>query len=273
MWNIQIIARYSFILSVLIDTTTFAYINTINQKKILFSSRTAPSKPNTVLSVVKESSSNTENSIKSINSIQKSVAVLALSTSLLSISSTHNIANAYETSADYAGDAVTSAVRMLQDASGNREETFAAYENIRDIITEGKGVGGSLSYSGLDLQRGVVADEDTTIYNPGLTLLTESEKNTLVQAVVQSRKAALPTAETSWSEKNEGAYKFLKYNLDPFHLVEISGYLSILPFWAAFVYLGNIFVQQNARSVFQASYLLSVALVFGPILALVAFGS
>lgn len=278
MWNMQKLTRYFVLVFALIETSTLAYINTFLQKKMVISSnKQLPSqRTNTILSAVDEESSTNE----VINNIKKSVSILALSTSLLAISSnTPIIANAaYEitgqlSSTDYAGDTVSSAVQMIQEASGNREKTFTAYQNIRDIITEGKGVGGSLSFSGVDIKRGEIADEDTTIYNPGLVLLTESEKNTLVEAIVQSRKVSLTTAETSWSETNESAYQFLKQKLDPFHLVEISGYLSILPFWAALVYLGNIFVQQNARGVFQASYLVSIALVFGPIVALVAFAS
>lgn len=278
MWNMQKLTRYFVLVFALIETSTLAYINTFLHKKIVISSnKQLPSqRTNTILSAVDEESSTNE----VINNIKKSVSILALSTSLLAISSnTPIIANAaYEitgqlSSTDYAGDTVSSAVQMIQEASGNREKTFTAYQNIRDIITEGKGVGGSLSFSGVDIKRGEIADEDTTIYNPGLVLLTESEKNTLVEAIVQSRKVSLNTAETSWSETNESAYQFLKQKLDPFHLVEISGYLKILPFWAALVYLGNIFVQQNARGVFQASYLVSIALVFGPIVALVAFAS
>jgi len=280
MRNIQRLAAYNFLLIALIEKIALAYVNTIIQKpKIFISSNqrtlSQPQRTNTILSaVLEEKESSSTNNHELVTNIQKSVSILALSTSLLAAPIIANAAYESPSSSDYAGDTVSSAVRMLQEASGNREKTFVAYENIRDIITEGKGVGGSLSYSGVDLQRGEIADEDTTIYNPGLTLLTESEKNTLVQAIVQSRKTALSAnSETSWDDTNESAYNFLKEKLDPFHLVEIKGYLSILPFWGAFLYLANIFVQQNARAVFQASYLLSVALVFGPIVALVVFGS
>lgn len=276
MWKKEKATGYLILLFSLVSTTTLAYINTIIRKKSYMTTR-RPSQHNIILSgelvEVDESKPKNNKSSSTVNNIKKSASLLALSTVFVTTMTSRIIVNAYETSTDDASDAVSSAVRMLKDASGNREKTFDGYENIRDMITEGKGVGGSLSYSGVDLKRGVVADEDTTIYNPGLTLLTESEKNVLVQAIVQSRKASLPTAETSWSDENESVYNFLKEKLDPFHLVEIGGYLKILPFWGALLYVGNIFVQQNARSIFSASYLLSVALVFGPILALVAFGS
>jgi hypothetical protein len=55
-------------------------------------------------------------------------------------------APAYEAS-DYASETVTQAVKSLNDAQGNADSTFSAYENIAAIITEGKGVGGSINYS------------------------------------------------------------------------------------------------------------------------------
>ena len=41
---------------------------------------------------------------------------------------------------------------------------------------------------GVNLERGYVADEDTSIYNPGLSLLTESEKERLIEAIIDNRK-------------------------------------------------------------------------------------
>jgi hypothetical protein len=57
---------------------------------------------------------------------------------------------AYE-DADYASETVQSAVQSLKDASGNSEQTFKSYENVADIITEGKGVGGTINYKGVQL--------------------------------------------------------------------------------------------------------------------------
>lgn len=56
-----------------------------------------------------------------------------------------NIAHAYDSS-DYASETVTQAVNSLKDARGNADATFKAYENVAAIITEGKGVGGSINY-------------------------------------------------------------------------------------------------------------------------------
>ena len=78
--------------------------------------------------------------------------------------------------------------------------------------------------AGVTLERGYVADEDTTIYNPGLSLLTESEKNSLVNAIIENRKGNI--ASNSWSQDNEYAFDFLKTRLDPLHMYELKGYLK-----------------------------------------------
>lgn len=175
----------------------------------------------------------------------------------------------YESS-DYASETVTSAVQNLRSAAGDVERSFGVFEDIAAIITEGKGVGGSLSYTGVKLERGYIADEDTTIYNPGLSLLTESEKERLVDEIVKNRKVGIE--KKAWSENNEFAFDFLKQKLDPLHMYELRGYLGILPFYGAAVYLGTFFVQQNFRSVFPAAYIIGAVAVFGPIAVLVAFG-
>ena len=121
------------------------------------------------------------------------------------------------------------------------------------------------------MERGYVADEDTSIYNPGLTLLTESEKERLVEAVITSRKEGLATGQ--WSENNEFAYEYLKGTLDPLHMVELSGFLGFVPFYGALIYLAVLAVQQNLRGLFTQAHLVGVAAFFGPILALIAAGS
>lgn len=120
------------------------------------------------------------------------------------------------------------------------------------------------------MDRGYVADEDTSIYNPGLTLLTESEKERLVEAVISARKDGLTKGQ--WSENNEFAFEFLREKLDPFHMVELSGFLKFVPFYAAILYVGVLAVQQFARGAFQIAYLVGVAAFFLPILALIAAG-
>ncbi len=120
------------------------------------------------------------------------------------------------------------------------------------------------------LNEGYVADEDTTIYNPGLTLLTQSEKERLVASLIQNRQIGL--SSNHWSENNEYAFDFLKQKLDPLHMYKLSGYLAILPYWGAILYLGALFAQQNARGVFPLVYGLCALGVFGPVVVLVANG-
>ena len=178
---------------------------------------------------------------------------------------------AYEPT-DYASETVQLSLRALQDASsstsgGSVEATVQAYESIAAIIIEGKGVGGQINYQGIALDRGYVADEDTTIYNPGLTLLTESEKDRLVEAVIQSKQVA-----SSWNGDAQAGYEFLVEKMDPLHMYELRGYLKIVPFYAAAVYVGVLAVQQLARDMFPAAYFLGVAAIFVPALVLVSLG-
>ena len=124
--------------------------------------------------------------------------------------------------------------------------------------------------AGVRLERGYVADEDTTIYNPGLSLLTESEKDQIIGGVIQNRKENV--AKKSWSTDNEFAYDFLKTKLDPLHMVELKGYLGALPFYGAAVYLVAIAVQQFARDLFPVAYVVGAVVVFLPAAVLIAFG-
>ncbi len=195
------------------------------------------------------------------------LSILFTTTTLLP--SNNNIANAYEES-DYASETVTTVVQALKSSTGQIDSTFSALEDVAKIITEGKGVGGQLTYDGVRLNEGYVADEDTTIYNPGLSLLTESEKERLVDAIIQNRKGSLSTNQ--WNENNEYAFSFLKQKLDPLHMYELGGYLKILPFWGAVLYLVAVAVQQNARGVFPLVYGLCALGVFGPVIVLVASG-
>ena len=206
------------------------------------------------LSLQKDNNNN-EDDINS-NSIQHSpiistvtAASLALTLSLTPIlTSNPQIVNAYEES-DYASETVTNVVSQLKSTAGDVDGTFTTLEDIAKIITEGKGVGGTLTYDGVKLNEGQnVADEDTTIYNPGLTLLTSSEKERLVSAIIDNRKVGLSTSH--WSENNEFAFDFLKQKLDPLHMYELEGYLGILPFYGAALYLVALFVQKNARGIF-----------------------
>jgi hypothetical protein len=120
------------------------------------------------------------------------------------------------------------------------------------------------------LERGYVADEDTAIYNPGLTLLTESEKERLVESVIQSRKDCLSTGQ--WSQTNEYGYEFLKTTLDPLHMAELSGFLGFVPVYGALIYLAVLAVQQNVKTLFTQAYLAGVAAFFLPIIGLILAG-
>lgn len=178
-------------------------------------------------------------------------------------------ANAYDTS-DYASETVQTSIADLKAAKGNAAETFKVYESIAAIITEGRGVGGQINYKGVELERGYVADEDTSIYNPGLSLLTESEKERLVEGVIDTRKAGLNAKQ--WSEENEYAYQFLRGKLDPYHMFELSGFLSIVPYYGAAIYVVVLAVQQFFRDAFQVSYVVGAVAFFAPIIGLVLLG-
>lgn len=175
-------------------------------------------------------------------------------------------AYAYDGS-DYASDTVQAAVKSLKDSAGNEQDTFQVYEFIAEIIAEGKGVGGNVDYKGVTLDRGYIADEDTSIYNPGLTLLTEGEKQKLVDSLVQSRKVGIE--KNQWSEKNQSAFSYLKFQLDPLHMTELRGYLKVAPFLIGALYLGVLAVQQMARDLFPVAYIAAVIIVVAPAAALV----
>jgi hypothetical protein len=177
---------------------------------------------------------------------------------------------AYESSSTIDTDAVERSLQQLKTASGHADATLQAYEAVASIITEGTGVGGSINFKGVQLDRGYVADEDTSIYNPGLTLMTESEKERLVQGVIASRNEGIISQE--WNAQNQFAFDFLRGKLDPLHMVELRGYLSVLPVYAAVVYASVLAVQQAARNVFPVAYFVGVAAIVLPIIGLIVAG-
>mmetsp|Transcript_12197 Transcript_12197/g.17767 ORF Transcript_12197/g.17767 Transcript_12197/m.17767 type:complete len:267 (+) Transcript_12197:51-851(+) len=205
--------------------------------------------------------------------LKKGVASMTFA-AMLSLSTLNpQLAQAYDDvydSYDSDADTVATVVKSLKETPGDAAASFKVFESINDIITEGKGVGGNINYKGVALERGYVADEDTTIYNPGLSLLTESEKDRIINAVIQNRKENL--SKKTWSKDNEVAYDFLKTRLDPLHMVELRGYLGILPFYGAAVYLAALAVQQFSRDLFSGAYIASAAAIFLPIAVLIAFG-
>ena len=92
-----------------------------------------------------------------------------------------------------------------------------------------------------------------------------------MEAVVANRKFALQKGD--WPRTNQLAFEFLRVKLDPFHVAELRGYLQILPFYAAAVYLGVLAVQQFLRDFFPAAYIVGVVAIFAPAIFLVALGS
>ena len=96
----------------------------------------------------------------------------------------------------------------------------------------------------MKLDGAAIVDEDTTVYNPGPTLLSGAEKTRLVDALVDNRAAGL--AASRWSEDNEDAFVFLKGALDPLHTHKLAGYLGILPMWGAALYLAATCAEERA---------------------------
>ncbi|KAL3936801.1 MAG: hypothetical protein SGBAC_007955 [Bacillariaceae sp.] len=218
--------------------------------------------------LVKKATAPTELSAKSPkHSVEHALASTLLAASLAV--ATPLAAQAYAPS-DYASDTVQDVVAALKQNRGNLEGTFQAYESVAEIITTGKGVGGMVNYKGVALERGYVADEDTSVYNPGLTLLTESEKERLVEAVVDARKEGLQKCKSD--ENIERAFAEVKGKLDPFHTYELKGYLGFVPYYGAILYLGVFAVQQFARGLFPVAYGLGVLAFFGPAIAIIAAG-
>lgn len=171
---------------------------------------------------------------------------------------------------DYASETVQTVLQGLKENSGNADGTVRVLEEIAAIITEGKGVGGEINYQGIQLERGYVSDEDTTIYNPGLSLLTESEKTKIMEGIVESRKAGLSTDQ--WNIDTEAGFAFVRDRIDPLHMYELKGYLQIVPFYVAVLYGAVLAVQQFARDLFAPAYVVAALLFFAPIVVLVSIG-
>ena len=66
---------------------------------------------------------------------------------------------------------------------------------------------------------------------------------------------------------------FLKRQFDPYHILEINGYLKVAPFLGGAVYLGLIFVQRNIPQIFPSAYIAGAVVVFGPLAALYLLAS
>jgi hypothetical protein len=80
------------------------------------------------------------------------LALLLSTSALTSTSASGGRAFAYDSSSsssDYASETVTNVVKRLGDMAGNVDGTYGILEDISMIITEGKGVGGTLTYGEL----------------------------------------------------------------------------------------------------------------------------
>lgn len=250
-----------------------AYSTPTNHKASAFNSHKLASSPSST--AANESTAATASTRKPLIPpvIQKGLSTLAL-TGAITVSTAIGgtlLPTAHAADLDLNGDdTVEIVLQNLKDSTGDATKSFQVFESISDIIKEGTGVGGSLSYNGVKLDRGYVADEDTAIYNPGLSLLTESEKSSLVTAIIQNKKGNI--AAKTWSEDNEYAYDFLKTKLDPLHMVELAPFLKALPFLGGALYLVALAVQQLARELFEVAYVVSALVIFIPIIGLIAAG-
>ena len=93
------------------------------------------------------------------NSITASLAIAIASTQLLfsplSSPSSAAFAYNYDESDKYASETVTNVVTKLQSSAGDVDATFNTLEEVAKIITEGEGVGGTLTYGELRRRIGV----------------------------------------------------------------------------------------------------------------------
>ena len=112
--------------------------------------RTAPSRLLPLHSHENEQHTSFQNNINKPQS-KLTAATLALAIAMSSASPltiNPSVSNAYDPN-DYASETVTAAVQSLKDSTGDTKATFSTFESIAEIITEGKGVGGSINYSTL----------------------------------------------------------------------------------------------------------------------------
>ena len=138
------------------------------------------------------------------------------------------------------------------------------------IIAKGEGIGGDVSFSGSNLNlRGVeVSGEDTSIYNPGLTLMSQDEKDYIVKGLHKVKSSPLKLNSDS-----QGSLNYLIGLLDPLHTYELSSYLARLPITTAASYFLSLAVIFFARDVFPYAYVAIVLVgVMAPALFAIVFG-
>lgn len=92
-----------------------------------------------------------------------------------------------------------------------------------------------------------------------------------MEAIIQARAAGI--SANQWNQDNQLGFEFLREKLDPLHVHELRGYLSVFPVLTAIVYLAVLAVQQlTPRSFFPIAYFVGVAMVLGPAALLIATG-
>ena len=88
-----------------------------------------------------------------LRSIQKEISTIALTAAITTATVTATVANANDfidldasSSLPTGEDTVKLVLQDLKDSTGDASKSFKVFETVNDIITEGKGVGGSLNY-------------------------------------------------------------------------------------------------------------------------------
>mmetsp|Transcript_2776 Transcript_2776/g.5775 ORF Transcript_2776/g.5775 Transcript_2776/m.5775 type:complete len:237 (+) Transcript_2776:22-732(+) len=157
-------------------------------------------------------------------------------------------------------DAVSSSVSALRSTAGKPKESLGAMREVYEIITEGKGL------PGMEGRSGLVSEDDTSVYNPGLSILSQYEKSEILGALSDNRDGGL--SARTWTTEEDDQYKFIRGKLDPLRMTQLAGYLGVMPVVGAVAYVGAIAVQQLARPLFTVAYIVAAAVTFGPIVYL-----
>ena len=127
-----------------------AYSTPTNHKTSAFNTQKLVSSPSST--AVKEPTSTTTSTRRSPlpPSVQKGLSTLALTGAITASTAIGGnlLPTAHATDLDVSGDDVVEIVlQNLKDSTGDATKSFQVFESISDIIKEGTGVGGSLSYS------------------------------------------------------------------------------------------------------------------------------
>ncbi|GMI43585.1 hypothetical protein TeGR_g6631, partial [Tetraparma gracilis] len=147
-------------------------------------------------------------------------------------------------------------------------ETF---ESLGSLISSGADVGGSVSFlsnPGMSSVSSFDTGEDSSIYNPGLSLLSDDEK----QALVASLRSLHNNPLLDKPLETDRAY--LLSLLDPLRLSSLAPYLHVLPLAAAGAYSLALAAMVFAREVFPALYVgIAAAALVLPIGVLLVFNN